>query len=315
VGLHAFPSSRARVARLALAAAWLVTVPALAQFNLPQPSTALPGSTGAPPAPLPRTGPPPVAALPPAALLPAPGNTGLPGIDPRQCGPTPHSALCAKGRWTLFSSIDMRVTAPGFAAAYTMEVAQNNEVHATYRETSRGKTRGGEIVLVGMDGVAFRTKEQFPDGAPVLDIMISTPIMTAQLASLLLDMGVIGPPSDVTAPRPIRAASATQFIRTAAPNAAMLYGPPWRMTGTVKPGATKDEVAFALKLAYRPVDSRGTLVAGRTDTIAIEGSIDFSPRHASLPDTFDLTGFTLLRDETKIAAQRTVGEARKAIGP
>ena len=298
-----------------LLAALVAAAPASAQFNLPHPSTALPGNAGAQPAPQLRAGPPPVADLPAAAALPAPGNTGLPGIDPRQCGPTPHSALCAKGRWTLFSSIDMRVTAPGFSATYTMTIAQNNEVHATYRETSRGKTRAGEVVLVGLDGVAFRTREQFPDGAPVLDIMISTPLMTAQLAALLLDLGVIGPPSDVTAPRPISAASATQFIRTAAPSAAMLYGPPWRMSGTAKPGATKSDVAFALKLAYRPVDSKGKLVGGRTDTIAIEGSVDFSPRRATLPDGFDLTGFTLLRDETKIAAQRTVGEARKAIGP
>lgn len=301
--------------RAVLAAAILVAAPAFAQFNLPQPSTVLPGGVGARTAPAPRGGPPPVADLPPAAALPAPGNLGLPGIDPHQCGPTPHSALCARGRWTLFSSIDMRVTAPGFAATYTMVIAQNNEVHATYRETSHGKTRGGEVVLVGMDGVAFRTKDSFPDGAPVLDIMISMPLMTAQLTTLLLDMGVIGPPSDVTAPRSIRAASATQFIRTSAPNAAMLYGPPWRMTGTAKPGATGNDVSFALKLAYRPVDSKGKLVAGRTDTIAIEGSVGFSPRRATLPDSFDLTGFTLMRDETKVAAQRTVGEARKAIAP
>ena len=294
--------------------ALLVAAPALAQFNLPQPSTALPGPS-APPPPGVRVGPPPVADLPPAARLPGPGTTGLPGIDPRQCGPTPHSALCARGRWTLFSSIDMRVTAPGFTAAYTMEIAANNEVHATYRETSRGTTRGGEVVLVGMDGVAFRTKEKFPDGAPVLDIMISTPIMTAQLVALLLDLGVIGPPADVTAPRPIQASSATRFIRTEAPSAAMLYGPPWRMSGTVRPGATKDDVAWSLKLAYRPVDGKGKLVSGRTDSISIEGRTSFAPRRATLPDSFDLTGFTVLRDDRKIAAQSTVGDARKAIGP
>ncbi len=313
VGTPAFPSRRLGLVGVALAAVLMAAAPAFAQFNLPQPSTALPGSGGARIAPSPRVGAPPVASLPPGTALPAPGNTGLPGIDPRQCGSSPHSALCAKGRWLLFSNIDMRVTAPGFAGAYAMAIAQNNEVHATYRETVRGKTREGEIVLVGQDGVAFRSGESFPDGAPVLDIMISTPIMSAQLVALLLDMGVIGPPSDVTAPRPIRAESATQFIRTSAPNAAMLYGPPWRMTGTAKPGTAQNTVAFALKLAYRPVDGKGKLVAGRTDTISIEGSADFSPRPATLPDAFELTGFTLLRDETRIAAQRTVGDARRAI--
>lgn len=215
----------------------------------------------------------------------------------------------------LFSNIGVRITAPGFEGKYAMTIAQNDEVHATYRETARGKTREGEVVLVGVDGVAFRTREAFPAGAPVLDIMISTPIMAAQLAALLLDMGVIGPPSDVTTARSISAASTTQFIRTAAPNAAMLYGPSWRMTGTAKPGRSKSEVAFALKLAYRPVDGKGKLVPGRTDTISIEGSADFSPRAATLPDSFDLAGFTLLRGETKVAAQRSIGEARKSIAP
>lgn len=304
-----------RLCRVALVAALLAPGGALGQFNLPQPSTELPGSSRAAPAPSPRPGPPAAATLPRPSILPAPGDTTLPGIDPRQCGSTPHSALCARGRWTLFSTIDVKLSAPDFRASYALDVAQNDEVHATYRETARGKTRSGEILLIGLDGVAFRTQEQFPAGAPVLDIMISMPIMAAQLAALLLDEGVIGPPADVTAPRAVKAASDTRYIRTAAPNAVILYGPPWRMTGSVRPGATRDDVAFALKLAYRPVDSKGTPVAGRTDTLTLEGRASFAPRPASLPDSFELAEFTVLRDDQPLGAQRTVGDARRALGP
>lgn len=306
-------ASSLRLGRAVLATGLLVPVLALAQFNLPQPSTALPGSMRAPPEV--RPGPPPAAALPAPPRLPAPGDTTLPGVDPRQCGPTPYSALCAQGRWTLFSTIDVTLTAPDFRARYTLEVAQNNEVHATYRETSRGKTRSGEIVLVGLDGVAFRTRESFPAGAPVIDIMLSMPIMTAQLAALLLDQGVIGPPSDVTAPRTIKAGNDAQYIRTAAPNAALLYGPPWRMTGTVRPGAARDAVAFTLKLDYRPVDSHGTPRAGRTDTLSLDGAMSFAARRAALPDDFALGEFTLLRDEKKMDKQPTLGAARRALAP
>lgn len=294
-----------------MAAALLVPLAASGQFNLPQPSTDLPGASRLIPAP--GGGPPPAAALPAPSLLPAPGDTTLPGIDQRQCGPTPYSALCAKGRWTLFSTIDLTVSAPGFRATYTLEIAQNDEVHATYRETARGKTRSGEVALIGVDGIALRTKEKFPADAPVLDIMISMPIMSAQLAALLLDEGVIGPPADVTAPRAIKAGSDARYIRTAAPNAAILYGPPWRMTGNVRPGATRDDVAFTLKLDFRPVDSKGTPVPGRREVITLDGRASFAPRRASLPDDFDLTGFTVRRDEKDLGAQRSVGEVRRAL--
>ncbi len=301
----------AAVRGAALLAGLVLATAALAQFNLPPADTSLPGSRPT----APRTGPPPAAPFAAQPMLPAPDNLGLPGIDQRQCGPTAHHALCARGRWTLFSSIDLRVSAPGFAATYTVEIAQNHEVRATYRETAGGKTRSGEILLVGMDGVAYRTQETFPADASIIDTMISSPLLTAQLAALLLDQGVIGPPADVTSPRTIKAASTTQYIRASAPSAALLFAPPWRMTGSARPGATKSDVAFAMKLAYRPVDAKGAAIAGRTDSLALEGSVSFAPRRETLPDSFDLGGFSVLRDDRKLEAQPTVGALRKAIGP
>lgn len=289
------------------AAVLLAPLPAGGQ---PAPGTGLPGTP--PPA---RSGPPPVADLPRGGL-PSAGNLDLtlPGIDPRQCGPSPHAALCAKGRWTHFSNLEVRVRAPGFEAVYVMEIAQNSELHATYRETARGKTRGGEVVLLGQEGFAFRTREKFPEDAPVVDIMTSAPIMTAELVAFLLDQGVIGPPADVTAPRTIEAGSTTQYIRASAPNTATLYGPPWRMTGSVRPGPRAHDVAFALKLLYRPVDSKGKLIAGRTDTLQLEGTVSFAPRRGTLPDSLDLTGFSVRRGDQPAGPQGTVGEARKAVG-
>lgn len=293
--------------------AFAVAALAASGTALGQPASGAPSAGSATVAP--RPGPPPVAELPRGGL-PSPGNLdlSLPGIDPRQCGPSPHAALCAKGRWTHFSNLDVRVQAPGFDASYVMEIAQNNEVHATYRETARGKTRGGEIVLVGSEGFAFRTREKFPPDAPVVDIMTSAPIITAELVAFLLDQGVIGPPADVTAPRTIEAGSATQFIRASAPNAATLYGPPWRMTGSVRPGTRPGDVAFSVRLAYRPVDSKGKLLAGRTDTLKLDGKVSFTPRRGTLPDTLDLTGFTLMHGDQPLPPQGTVGEARKAMG-
>lgn len=288
----------------ACAVACLLVPPgALAQGASALPPTSAPGG-------LPR------APAVPRSLLPSHESLdlSLPGIDPRRCGGTPHSALCAQGRWTHFANLEVRASAAGFQATYVLEIAANGELHATYRETARGKTRGGEIVLVGMDGFAFRTRETFPPDAPVADIMTGAPLMTAELVALLLDQGVIGPPSDVTEPHTIEAGSDTQFIRASGPDVATLYGPPWRMNGTVRPGSRARAIAFDLRLSYRPVDAKGKVIAGRTDTLRLEGNIDFTPRRGSLPETLDITGFTLMRGDTKVAPQPTLGDARKAVG-
>ena len=47
--------------------------------------------------------------------------------------------------------------------------------------------------------------------------MMSSPIMLGRLTVLLLDEGVLGPPSDVTKARSIRAGSTTRYIKTPAP--------------------------------------------------------------------------------------------------
>src|SRR5678815_2543408 len=94
------------------------------------------------------------ATLPDAFQLPSTPGSALPGVDRRECGPTEWSALCAAGRWALYSRIDLRVTAPRFTAQYEMERAENGEIQATYRERNGSRARGGEIVLFGVDGFA-----------------------------------------------------------------------------------------------------------------------------------------------------------------
>jgi hypothetical protein len=259
--------------------------------------------------------PPPVAPLPDVSALPkAPANRGLPGADHRECGPTKWSALCAEGRWTLFSHIDLGVTAPGFSARYEIEQAENREMHATYREQIGKDSRGGEIVIFGIDGFAYRTREKFDSPGHAIDYTLSAPIMFSQLAALLLDLGVIGPPSDVTAPRTITASSATQYIRTAAPRKALLYGAPWNMTGTVRPGGG-DKVGFNLRLRFHPVDRNGNAIANKTDFVTLEGTATFSPRRATLPDTMDLAGWKVMRagDDTPVGDAASLKDAREKV--
>ena len=261
--------------------------------------------------------PPPAAPLPDVGGLPkAPANTRMPGADHRQCGPTKWSALCAEGRWTQFSHIELRVTIPGFNARYEIEQAGNGEMHATYREQIGKDTRGGEIVIFGIDGFAYRSRDDYPNPGDVIDYALSSPLMMSQLAALLLDLGVIGPPSDVTAPRNISASSSKQYIRTAAPRMALLYGAPWNMTGTVR-AAGADKVGFNLRLRFHPVDRNGNAVASKTDVITLEGTATFAAQRASLPDSMDLTGWKVMRagDNTPRGEAASLKDARDKLGP
>ena len=259
--------------------------------------------------------PPPAAALPNPNALPAmPPVTGLPGPDPRLCGPTKFSALCAAGRWAQFSRMNIKVSAPRYTADYAIEQADNGEMHATYRERASGQERGGEIILIGSEGFAYRSREKFPDPGSIIDYATSNPIMMSQLAALLLDLGVLGPPSEVAAPQPIKATNATQSLRTAAPRIAVLYGAPWTMTGTVR-RAGSDAIAFTLRLRYAPVDRHGIAIKGKTDTVTLEGTASYAPRRASFPDSFDLVGWKIMRLDTPVAAAGTLGAAREALGP
>jgi len=261
--------------------------------------------------------PPAAAPLPDASALPsAPGSLRMPGADHRLCGPSKWSALCAAGRWTLFSDIDLRVGAPAFSARYQIEQADNGEMHATYREQAGKDARGGEIVIFGLDGYAYRTRDKFPDPGDALDYAISAPLMMSQLAALLLDLGVIGPPADVSAPQPITASSATQYIRTSAPRTAVLYGAPWNMSGTVR-RAGPDKVAFNLRLRFHPVDRYGNAVASKTDTVTLEGTASFAARRATLPDSMDLTGWKVMRagGDMPLPDAPSLREARQSVAP
>jgi hypothetical protein len=258
--------------------------------------------------------PPPAAALPdPGAVPGMPADTRLPGPDPRQCGDTRWSALCAQGRWTNFSRLDFNVTAPQFTAHYTIEQAANGEQHTTYREKFGKTGRRGEVVLFGIEGLAYRSPDKFPEAGSIIDYTVSSPLMMSQLAALLLDQGALVSPAEIGKPATIRAESATQYIRTAAPRMAALYGPPWSMTGSVRP-AGPDKVAFSLRLRYRPVDARGAVIAGKTETVTLEGTASYAPRRPTLPDSFDLIGWRIQRGDASMGGVKTLDEARQSAG-
>ncbi len=268
----------------------------------------------APPATLPAPLPALVAEPPALSALPsAPANTRLPGTDPRQCGTSKHAALCAAGRWTEFARFEARAKAGAFAGTYSLEQTLDGGVHATYAETAGGQRRGGELVFVGDSAFAYRTREKFTSSDEILDRMMFSPAMVAQLAAVLLDQGALVGPGEITRNTSVSVANAAQFIRAGAAHSAALYGPPWRLAGNVAP-AGGGQVKFSLRLTYRPVDQRGRAQATTTDTVQLDGTMTFAGRRQHLPDSMDLAGWKLVNNGNEAPGANTLGEAREAVG-
>jgi len=256
----------------------------------------------------------PVPGFPGSATLPeAPNNQSLPGPNPRHCGPSRHSALCAEGRWAQFANMRVELTAPRFSGAYSMEQPQNGDVHTTYREQAGSTRRGGEIVFINDDAFAFRSRDRFQSPETILDEMMSAPILVTQLAALLLDHGALVGPDEITKPLTFSARNATQYLRTEAPGAAALFGPPWEVTGSVAPAAD-GALAFRLRLSYRPVDRKGRIQTGKRDTVELTGTVAYGERRKAMSDTFDLVGWKLMLRNSEVDPVKSMGEARQAVG-
>lgn len=252
--------------------------------------------------------------FPGGAILPEPPNDlSLPGPNPRHCGATRYSALCAEGRWANFANMRVELKAPRFSGEYAMERPQNGDVHTTYREHAGSTRRGGEIVFINDDAFAYRSRDRFQSTETILDEMMSAPILVTQLAALLLDQGALVGPDEITTALPFRAGNATQFLRTQGPNTAALFGPPWEVTGSVAPTAD-GALTFRLRLSYRPVDRKGRIRTGKRDTVELTGTVTYGEHRKAMPDTFDLVGWKLMFRNSEVDPVKSMDEARQAAG-
>jgi hypothetical protein len=248
------------------------------------------------------------------SVIPAPPpNLQLPGIDPRQCGTSKHAALCAEGRWARFAQINLDVRVGSFDGKYTIEHTGIGEVHGTSNERMGGKVQAGEAVIVSEDAFAFRSRRTAANADTMLDQIMTSPTVFSELVAILLEAALPEGPEGVAGTRALKAGSESQFILTQAPGGAVLYGPPWSVSGTVRRGAG-DALAFDLAFRFRPVDESGRAAKSGTDTARLSGSARYVPPRDRLPDTFDLVGWKLVRSGTLLGDAKTLGEARQMAG-
>lgn len=248
-----------------------------------------------------------------SALPAPPANTQLPGVDPRQCGTSKHSALCAEGRWARFAHMKVDVRVGSFNGAYAIEHTGSGEAHATSLERMEGKTQAGEAVIVSEDAFAFRSRRTSASLDDMLDQIMTSPIVFSELAAILLEAAVPEGPAAIGPAQAIRSGNATQFVLTQAPGGAVLYGPPWSVSGSARRGDA-DAIVFDLEFRYRPVDEAGRVARSGTETARLTGTARYAPLRERLPDTFDLVGWKLVRAGALLGDAKTLGEARQMAG-
>ena len=73
-------------------------------------------------------------------------------------------------------------------------------------------------------------------------------------------------------------------------------------------------MAFSLRLTFHPVDQSGRVLANRTDTIDLAGTVSFSDKRATMPGSFDLVGWKLLVNGQARDPVATLDEARRSVG-
>ena len=256
-------------------------------------------------------------AAPPAGassrLPPPPATTRLPGIDPRECGTSKWSALCAEGRWARFARMKLEVEVGTFRGTYTIEHTDSGEVHATAREAMDRKVQAGEAVVVSEDAFAYRSRDASTRPDDMLDQIMTSPIVFSDLVAILLEAGLPEGPASIKRTHALKAQNRTQFILTRAPAAAVLYGAPWDVSGNVR--ALEDSgIAFDLTFRFRPVDASGRASPTITETARLTGEASYADLRARLPDSFDLVGWKLVRSGTVLGAVTTLGEARHVTG-
>lgn len=256
---------------------------------------------------------PPPAAPGASALPSAPSNLQLPGVDPRQCGTSKWSALCAEGRWARFARIRLDVRVGTFEGTYTFEHTGSGEAHGTSRERMDGRMQAGEAVVVSEDAFAFRSRRTSANPDDMLDQILTSPIVFAELVAILLEAALPEGPDSITRAHEVNASNPSQFILTQAPGAQVLYGPPWTVSGSVRRN-DGGAVALDLRFRFRPVDEAGRASKATTDTARLTGTVTYTGQRERLPDTFDLVGWKLVRGSTVLGDVKTLGEARQAVG-
>ena len=241
-----------------------------------------------------------------AALLSAPAAPGAPlSAD---CGPPPAGAMCLDGPWFDFATMNVRLVQGTVTANHEITQGAGQDLLVRTDETNPRFRGRAEAMLIAGAVVATRSDGSLPATGEEL---LGDPLLASQEVAGLLQTALPRGPGVTTGRRRIDVAG-TRVFTAQTPQSTSLFGPPWRLEGTVTAKGAR-AFDFELVFSFRLVgpDSK---VSERRHVHRYRGSATYPVKRPAIPDSMSLAGWRITGPQGGTYTYATLGEARRALG-
>lgn len=241
-----------------------------------------------------------------AAALALPGAAGAATLS-ADCGPAPTGAMCLDGPWFAFSTLKVQVTQGPVTSRYEVTLGAGRDILARAEQSTPQYTGRADVLLIDGATIVYRNDKSLPGQGEEL---LNDPLLAAQEVASLLQIALPKGPKTVTRATPVRA-KGTRIVTASTPAMSSYFGPPWTIEGKVTP-ASGGDVDFDLTFKFRLAQPDGTVTA-RDFEHRYRGRVGFPAKRPRVPDSMDLTGWTLNLPPGTVQGT-TLGDVRRGLG-
>ena len=240
-----------------------------------------------------------------AALAAAPPALAAPSAT---CGPPPDGAICASGPWAEFGAMTVYAVQGESRSRYEIVLGEGRDIKVALTENNPSYKGRADALLIDGSVLVTRSDRGLPNRGQEL---LSDPLLAAQEVATLLHAALPKGPKSVTASTKVNA-SGKRFVVASTPTATTIYGPPWKVEGTIAP-AGKDGYSYDLTFTARVGTPDGT-VQQRELVTRYSGRVSFPVPRPRIPDSTSLAGWKFDLPNAEGQGFATLGEARRAMG-
>ncbi|GMU70745.1 MAG: hypothetical protein HS109_05625 [Burkholderiales bacterium] len=224
-----------------------------------------------------------------------------------ECGPAPKGAMCLDGAWFAFSTLKVEVLQGPVTSRYEVTLGAGRDILARIEQSTPQYSGRADVLLVDGTTVVYRNERSLPGEGQEL---LSDPLLAAQEVASFLQLALPKGPKTLRKATPIRASGA-RIVAMRTPAMSSYYGPPWTVGGTATPGKGGD-VDFDFTVSFRLAKPDGKVTANEYRH-RYRGRIGFPATRPRVPDTMDLTGWTLNLPPGSMQGS-TLGDLRRSLG-
>ena len=224
-----------------------------------------------------------------------------------ECGPAPTGAMCPDGPWFSFSTLEVDVSQGPVTSRYDVTLGAGKDILARIEQSTPQYVGRAEVLLVDGSTIVYRNDRSLPGEGQEL---LGDPLLAAQEVAALLQIALPRGPGKLAKATPVDSRG-TRILSARTPGVSSYFGPPWTLKGSVTP-QKNGAYAFDLTFDFRLASPDGS-VSPREYQHRYRGRIGFPAKRPRLPDTMDLTGWTLNLPPGSMQGS-TLGDLRSALG-